>query len=55
MMIGLTTFTSAAEFTDRQSGEKFADLGHASMVWSKEGDRWKIIHEHVSSPVRTAS
>ena len=50
--IGLTTFTFETEFTDRQSGEKFAEHADASMVWEKQGDHWVIIHEHVSSPVR---
>ena len=40
--IGLTTFTFETEFTDRQSGEKFAEHAHASMVWEKQGDRWVI-------------
>ena len=52
--LGLTTFTFETEFIDRQSGERIADRGHASMVWSKQGDRWKIVHEHVSTPVRTS-
>ena len=29
--LGLTTFTFETEFSDRQSGERFADRGHASM------------------------
>ena len=53
--LGLTTFTFETEFTDRQLEERFAEHGHASIVWSKEGDDWKIVHEHVSNPVRIAS
>ena len=52
--LGLTTFTFETEFSDRQSGEKFAEHGHASIVWSKQNDGWKIVHEHVSTPVRTS-
>ena len=52
--LGLTTFTFETEFSDRQSGETFAEHAHASMVWSKQDDGWKIVHEHVSAPVRTS-
>ncbi|WP_310481609.1 nuclear transport factor 2 family protein [Chamaesiphon sp. VAR_48_metabat_403] len=50
--MGLTTFTFQTEFTDRQTGKKYAEHAHASMVWEKQDDRWVILHEHVSSPVR---
>jgi ketosteroid isomerase-like protein len=50
--MGLTTFTFQTEFIDRQTGEKYAEHAHASMVWEKQAERWVIIHEHVSSPVR---
>jgi ketosteroid isomerase-like protein len=50
--MGLTTFTFKTEFTDRQTGGKYAEHAHASMVWEKQAGRWVIIHEHVSSPVR---
>ncbi len=50
--MGLTTFTFRTEFTDRQTGEAYAEQAHASMVWEKQEGRWVIIHEHVSSPVR---
>ena len=50
--IGLTSFTFETEFTDRESGERFAEHGHASIVWAKQNDGWKIVHEHVSNPVR---
>ena len=49
--LGLTTFTFQTEFTDRQTGKKYAELAHASMVWEKQGSRWAIVHEHVSNPV----
>ena len=52
--LGLTTFTFQTEFTDRQTGKKYAEHGHASMVWEKQGSRWAIVHEHVSNPVRTS-
>ncbi len=50
--MGLTTFTFRTEFTDRKTGKKSAEHGHASMVWEKQNGQWVIIHEHVSSPVR---
>jgi ketosteroid isomerase-like protein len=50
--MGLTTFTFKTEFTDRKTGEKYAEHAHASMVWEKKDGQWVIIHEHVSSPVR---
>jgi ketosteroid isomerase-like protein len=50
--MGLTTFTFQTEFTDRKTGEKYAEHAHASMVWEKQAGHWVIIHEHVSSPVR---
>jgi ketosteroid isomerase-like protein len=50
--LGLTTFTFQTAFTDRKTGEKYAEQGHASMVWEKQGGRWVIVHEHVSNPVR---
>jgi ketosteroid isomerase-like protein len=50
--MGLTTFTFQTEFTDRQTGKKYAEHAHASMVWEKRDGRWVILHEHVSSPVR---
>jgi ketosteroid isomerase-like protein len=50
--MGLTTFTFRTEFTDRKTGEKYAEHAHASMVWEKQDGQWVIIHEHVSSPVR---
>jgi ketosteroid isomerase-like protein len=50
--MGLTTFTFTTEFTDRHTGKKYTEHAHASMVWEKQADRWVIIHEHVSSPVR---
>jgi ketosteroid isomerase-like protein len=50
--MGLTTFTFKTAFTDRQTGEKYAEHAHASMVWEKQAGHWVIIHEHVSSPVR---
>ena len=50
--MGLTTFTFQTEFTDRQTGKKYAEHAHASMVWEKQDGRWVILHEHVSSPVR---
>jgi ketosteroid isomerase-like protein len=50
--MGLTTFTFQTEFTDRQTGEQYAEHAHASMVWEKQMGHWVIIHEHVSSPVR---
>jgi ketosteroid isomerase-like protein len=50
--MGLTTFTFKTEFTDRKTGEKYAEHAHASMIWEKQDGRWVIIHEHVSSPVR---
>jgi ketosteroid isomerase-like protein len=50
--MGLTTFTFQTEFTDRQTGEKYAEHAHASMVWEKQNGHWVIVHEHVSSPVR---
>lgn len=50
--MGLTTFTFKTEFTDRQTGEKYQEHAHASMVWEKQDGRWVIIHEHVSSPIR---
>ena len=49
--LGLTTFTFQTEFTDRQTGKKYAEHAHASMVWEKQGSRWAIVHEHVSNPV----
>ena len=52
--LGLTTFTFQTEFTDRQTGKKYAEHAHASMVWEKQGSRWAIVHEHVSHPVRTS-
>jgi ketosteroid isomerase-like protein len=50
--MGLTTFTFKTAFTDRKTGEKYAEHAHASMIWEKQAGRWVIIHEHVSSPVR---
>jgi ketosteroid isomerase-like protein len=50
--MGLTTFTFNTEFTDRKTGEKYAEHAHASMVWEKQNDHWVIVHEHVSNPVR---
>ncbi len=50
--MGLTTFTFKTEFTDRQTGKKYAEHAHASMVWEKQDGSWVILHEHVSSPVR---
>jgi ketosteroid isomerase-like protein len=50
--MGLTTFTFKTEFTDRQTGKKYTEHAHASMVWEKQDGQWAIIHEHVSSPVR---
>jgi ketosteroid isomerase-like protein len=50
--MGLTTFTFRTEFTDRKTGEKYAEHAHASMVWEKQDGQWVIIHEHISSPVR---
>lgn len=50
--MGLTTFTFQTEFTDRQTGKKYAEHAHATMVWEKQDGRWVIFHEHVSSPVR---
>lgn len=50
--MGLTTFTFQTEFTDRQTGKKYAEHAHASMVWEKQKGRWAIVHEHVSSPIR---
>jgi ketosteroid isomerase-like protein len=52
--MGLTTFTFQTEYTDRKSGKKYAEHAHASMIWEKQDGRWVIIHEHVSSPVRTS-
>ncbi len=50
--MGLTTFTFQTGFTDRQTGEKYTEHAHASMVWEKQDGAWVIVHEHVSSPVR---
>ncbi|WP_373547051.1 nuclear transport factor 2 family protein [Chamaesiphon sp.] len=50
--MGSTTFTFTTEFMDRDTGKKYAEHAHASMVWEKQDGRWVIIHEHVSSPVR---
>jgi ketosteroid isomerase-like protein len=50
--MGLTTFTFQTEYTDRKTGKKYAEYAHASMVWEKQDGRWRIIHEHISSPVR---
>ena len=50
--MGLTTFTFQTEFTDQQTGKKYAEHAHASMVWVKQEGRWVIIHEHVSNPIR---
>jgi ketosteroid isomerase-like protein len=52
--MGLTTFTFQTGFTDRKTGEKYTEHAHASMIWEKQNDHWVIIHEHVSSPVRTS-
>jgi ketosteroid isomerase-like protein len=52
--MGLTTVTFQTEYTDRKSGKKYAEHAHASMIWEKQDGRWVIIHEHVSSPVRTS-
>jgi ketosteroid isomerase-like protein len=50
--MGLTTFTFQTEYTDRKTGETYAEHAHASMVWEKCNGQWVIIHEHVSTPVR---
>jgi ketosteroid isomerase-like protein len=50
--MGLTTFTFQTGYTDRKTGEKYAEHAHASMVWEKQNGHWVIVHEHVSSPVR---
>jgi ketosteroid isomerase-like protein len=50
--MGLTAFTFRTEFTDRKTGEKYAEHAHASMVWEKQDGQWVIIHEHISNPVR---
>jgi ketosteroid isomerase-like protein len=50
--MGLTTFTFQTGYTDRKTGEKYAEHAHASMVWEKQNGHWVIVHEHVSNPVR---
>jgi ketosteroid isomerase-like protein len=34
------------------AGEAVEITAHATLVWSKRGDQWRIIHEHISHPVK---
>jgi ketosteroid isomerase-like protein len=27
-------------------------MAHATLVWEKRGEQWRIIHEHISNPVK---
>jgi ketosteroid isomerase-like protein len=50
--LGLTTFTLKTQFVDRKTKKAAVDHTHASLVWEKQGNRWVILHEHVSGPVK---
>jgi ketosteroid isomerase-like protein len=48
----LDTFTLKPQFVDRKTKQAAVDHTHASLVWEKQGNRWVILHEHVSGSVK---
>lgn len=34
------------------AGESVDITAHATQVWEKRGEEWRIIHEHISNPVK---
>jgi hypothetical protein len=51
-VVSALIFRGYGETTD---GENVDLLAHATLVWIRTDESWKIIHEHVSAPVKLGS
>ncbi len=49
--LATSTFTFSGEGT-LVSGEPIKGEWHVTLIWKEKPDGWKIVHEHISGPVR---
>lgn len=46
---GLRLAVNAVEI---ETGKKLDTTQQVTLIWEKQGDTWRIVHEHLSGPVR---